>query len=183
MANAPPEYCPRCGERLDPVDPPGSFYCHACDGPTFHNPVPAARLAVLDGDHILLVKVDAPDRDLWGTPGGMLEPEEQPAAAGARELTEETTLEVDPDALTLFDVRTFKKFDRFDKLYLAFAVDAADVRGIPTADDEVVEARFWAREEFASAEARLLTSWPREYKDLSWWIENAQAALDGESLA
>lgn len=178
MVNEPPEHCPRCGERVTPVDPPSAFSCESCDEPVFHNPTPTARLAVLDGDAILLVKVDLPDRDLWGTPGGMVEPGEDPDEAGARELREETTLVVDPTDLVLFDARSFPKFGRFHKTYLAYAVAADDVSGTPTADHEVADARFWTADAFAAAPDRLLTSWPDDYQRIDWWIEHARAALE-----
>jgi len=57
--------------------------------------------AVRDGNAILLVTVDVPDRDIWGTPGGMLEAGEDPTVGAARELHEETTLLIDwPDPYT-----------------------------------------------------------------------------------
>ncbi|MFC4357231.1 NUDIX domain-containing protein [Halobium salinum] len=178
MVNRPPEFCPYCGEALSPVDPPTTHYCAACDDAVFYNPIPTTRLAVLDGESILLVKVDSPDADLWGTPGGMVEAGENPDEAGARELKEETTLTVNPDDLVLFDVRSFAKFGTTHKTVLAYAVDVTDVRGTPKADNEVAAARFWSASELARVEDRLLTSWPTAYKDVGWWVENARAALE-----
>ncbi|MFB6139819.1 MAG: NUDIX hydrolase [Halosimplex sp.] len=166
MPNTPPDYCPDCGGELEPVDPPTVQRCVECGEYEFFNPIPTARIAVLDGDAVLLVKVDVPDRDLWDTPGGMVEAGEDPDAVGARELEEETTLSVDPDDLVLFDARTFVKFEATHKTCLCYAVDYADVRGTPEADDEVVEAGFWTPEELAAADGhRLVTSWPEAYKD------------------
>lgn len=177
MVNRPPDFCPYCGMKLSPVDPPTSYYCESCADYVFHNPIPTARLAVLDDDSLLLVKVDVPDCELWGTPGGMVEAGEDPDVTGARELKEETTLTVDPDDLVLFDARSFAKFGTTYKTTLAYAVDIADVSGSPEAADEVAAARFWTPSELAAVEDRLLTSWPTAYKDLDWWIENARAAL------
>ncbi|WP_123533157.1 NUDIX domain-containing protein [Halosimplex salinum] len=193
MPNTPPDYCPSCGGRLEPVDPPAVQRCADCGEYEFFNPIPTARIAVLDsggrslpgsaatphdGDGVLLVKVDVPDRDLWGTPGGMVEAGEDPDVAGARELEEETTLTVDPADLVLFDARTFVKFEATHKTCLCYAVDAADVSGTPEADDEVADARFWTPDELAAAEDRLLTSWPEAYKDLQWWVDEGRAALE-----
>lgn len=177
MGNEPPEFCPYCGMELEPVDPPLAHWCGACGDHVFHNPTPAARVAVLDGDRLLLVKVDVPDRDLWGTPGGMVEPGEHPHEAGARELAEETGLRVDPADLVLFDARTFVKFERVDKVSISYAVDAADVTGELRAGDEPAEARFWSAAEFDAGDDRLLTSWPEAHKELGWWLEHARAAL------
>lgn len=177
MTREPPEYCPYCGTALSPVDPPSVHFCDSCDDHVFYHPTPCSRLAVLDGDALLLVKVDLPDRNLWGTPGGMVEVGEDPDEAAARELREETTLVVDPDALVFFDATTFPKFDRFHKTYLCYAVDVADVTGTPQADDEVADVRYFTAEAFAATDGRLLTSWPRAYKRFEWWVENARLAL------
>jgi len=194
MPNTPPDYCPDCGGPLEAVDPPAVQRCGDCGEYEFFNPIPTARLAVLDsggrsppgsaarphdGAGVLLVKVDVPDRDLWGTPGGMVEAGEDPGEAGARELEEETTLSADPDDLVLFDARTFVKFEATHKTCLCYAVDYGDVSGTPEADDEVTEARFWTPAELAAADGhRLLTSWPEAYKDLEWWVEEGRTALE-----
>ncbi|WP_312911147.1 NUDIX domain-containing protein [Natronosalvus caseinilyticus] len=178
MGNEPPTFCHYCGEELTPVDPPTVHRCAACGEHVFYNPSPCSRVAVVDGESILLVKVDLPERDMWGTPGGMVEAGEDPDEAGARELAEETTLTVDPDDLVLFDVRTFAKFETVHKTYLVYAVDVADVHGTPRADDEVAAARFWTPAELEAARDELLTSWPTEYRDLRWWVDSARAALD-----
>lgn len=88
MANEPPDYCAYCGSDLSPVKPPTAHYGEGCQQYVFFNPIPTARLAVLDGENILLGRVDVPDRQLWATPGGMVEAGEDPDAAGARELQE-----------------------------------------------------------------------------------------------
>ncbi|WP_254864297.1 NUDIX hydrolase [Halovivax gelatinilyticus] len=180
MVREPPDHCPRCGVALTPIDPPARFHYPDCDEPVSHHPIPTARLAVVDDESMLLVKVDAPKLDLWGTPGGLVEVGEDPDVAGARELREEATLVVDPDDLVLFDARTFAKFETMSKTYLCYAVDASSVSGTPGGDHEIVDARFWTPSELRRADDRLLTSWPETYKSLEWWIEEANAALSGD---
>lgn len=179
MGQEPPEFCPHCGTSLSPVEPPAKHFCPACEALIPYYPAPCARLAVLDGEDILLVKVDHPDCELWGTPGGMVEAGENPDQAAARELREETTLIVAPDNLVLFDARTFAKFGRFHKTYLCYAVDASAVTGTPEADHEVAAAQFWSFEQFERSDGRLLTSWPAVYRNLHWWFNSAREALDG----
>lgn len=177
MGNVPPDYCHYCGGVLSPVDPPTAHRCDGCGECVFYNPVPTSRVAVLDGDAVLLVRVDDPDRDCWGTPGGVVEAAEDPDVTGARELAEETSLTVAPDDLVLFDARTFVKFEATHKTYLAYAVAADDVDGDPTAGAEVAAARYWTPAELAAADAALLSSWPAAYRSLDWWVDNARAAL------
>lgn len=56
-------------------------------------PVPAALVAVWDDDRLLLVFDRF--RQGWELPGGMIEPAETPRQAAARELLEETGLEIE----------------------------------------------------------------------------------------
>jgi ADP-ribose pyrophosphatase YjhB (NUDIX family) len=183
MGNEPPEFCHYCGGELSAVDAPTVHHCESYGEYVFYNPAPCTRVAIVDDDAVLLVKVDHAGPDMWGTPGGMVEAGENPDQAGARELEEETTLAVDPDDLVLFDVRSFAKFDRVHKTYLTYAVDAVSVRGSPRADDEVAMARYWTPEEFDAVEDTLLTSWPDPYQDLEWWVESARTALSGNGGA
>jgi len=178
MTNEPPDYCGYCGGELSPVEPPTAHRCEDCGEYVFFNPIPTARLAVLDSDEVLLGRVDVPGRELWATPGGMVEAGEDPDVAGARELEEETGLVVDPADLVLFDVRTFVKFEATHKTSLCYAVDAADVDGTPEALDEVVDARYWSLAEFERSAATLGTNLPEAHQSLRWWVEEGRAALD-----
>lgn len=178
MVNYPPDYCPYCGAELSAVDPPSVHHCEACEEYVFHNPTPTARVAVLDGDAVLLVRPVGADRPLWGTPGGAVEADEDPDVAGARELEEELGVSVDPADLVLFDARTFAKFGAVQKTSICYAVEAAAVDGTPRPRGEVTAVRYWTPAELDAAEDRLLTSWPEAHKNLQWWVDNGRAALD-----
>lgn len=71
-----------------------------------------AAVAVVDAFGRLLLQErgdDAPhDPGRWGLPGGDLEPGEDFRAAAVRELEEETSLRVDPDALASLGVHRFR---------------------------------------------------------------------------
>jgi len=180
MTNEPPEYCPHCGGELRAVDPPTVFRCSECEQPTFYNPTPSARVAVVDGESLLLCAVGVPGvEDTWETPGGRLEADENPDVAAARELQEETGLRVDPEQLTLFDVRSFQSIPDRYKVRLCYAVGRDATAGTLRAGTEPDSVKFWSPERFVSEEQILSDRQPAETRALSWWLENARAALDG----
>jgi 8-oxo-dGTP diphosphatase len=95
-------FCPLCGarlemrERYDAVRP----VCPACDHVVFLSPSVAVVTLILQGDKVLLVKrAYEPKKGLWVLPAGFMEWDEDPAAAAAREVLEETGLEVQIDRL------------------------------------------------------------------------------------
>lgn len=108
----------------------------------------AASAVITDGDgRVLLVqRIDPPDAGRWSVPGGRVEPGETTAEAAAREVREETGLEVavgdelgrvripGPDDETVYDI-----------------VDHAAtlVRGTPEAADDAADVRWFSRAEMA----------------------------------
>jgi 8-oxo-dGTP diphosphatase len=59
---------------------------------------PAVRVVLLDdAERVLLVRWRFPDRDVWGTPGGGVDPGETHEDAVRRELAEETGLSLRPE--------------------------------------------------------------------------------------
>ena len=174
MGNEPPDYCPHCGGELVAVDPPTVHRCRDCERESFYNPTPSARVAVLDGDAILLCAVGV--ENYWETPGGRPEAAEDPPVAAARELREETGLRVDPNDLVRFDVRGFESIPDRYKIRHCYAVERADTTGEPTAGDEPAAVRFWTPEAFEAADARLSERQPAETRDLAWWVSRARDA-------
>lgn len=109
----------------------------------------AASAVITDGNgRVLLVqRVDPPDAGKWSVPGGRVEPGETTAEAAAREVREETGLEVavgaelgrlripGPDDETVYDI-----------------VDhaATIVGGTPEAADDAGDVRWFGRDEMAA---------------------------------
>ncbi len=144
MVNFPPDYCPYCGEELVRVDPPTVYRCDAEDRWVFHNPTPSARVLVLDGDRLLLVRQGTGAvRGKWLTPGGKIEIGHTPAEHAAIELEEETNLRVDPAALALFHARAAEAPADHHIVSIIYAVRLDDTDGTIAAGSDADRARLW----------------------------------------
>lgn len=184
MVNYPPEHCPYCGAALSTttVDGHDHGYCPDCERPIFHNPVPNARVAVVDGDHLLLVRQGVGDNaGDWLLPGGHVELGVQPPAHAAKELREETGLRVDPDDLALALVRTLEPVPDHQTLGMVFSVDRSAVDGPLDPGSDARDARFWRPDELtahADESFRELTWDPRGSDDPGWWLRLARSAVE-----
>ena len=155
-----PNFCPRCGTELEPDEFDGDTrgYCSVCETHVFHLPSPAAGVVVLDGDRVLLVQRDRPPFEgQWELPAGVIEHGETPREAAARELTEETTLDVTSDALILTKsgghaLGATNEEDEEDEnssesdvfvVETTFAVSRSETTGEPAAGGGERAARFW----------------------------------------
>jgi len=134
-----PNYCPQCGAELGErhVEGRERKWCADCERPVFRNAVPCADVAVVRGDEVLLVERSVPpDAGAWTIPGGHLELEEEPREGAARELEEETGLRVDAGKLVLLEATQLDAIDGKHVVSVAYAVNAADVAGTPTAGSD-----------------------------------------------
>jgi 8-oxo-dGTP diphosphatase len=89
-------------------------------------------------------------KDGWDIPGGYVEPDESPAQACAREVTEELGLTVKPGRLLVVDWAPHPA--EGDKMLFIFDGGIrADDAPLPTPDgNEIAEARYWPPEAFES---------------------------------
>ena len=94
-------FCPRCGERLDPDGgPDGRAACPSCRFVRYANPRLAAGVVVSLDERILLVRRNhEPMYGRWSFPSGFVDAGETVEAAAAREVIEETFVEVRIDRL------------------------------------------------------------------------------------
>jgi ADP-ribose pyrophosphatase YjhB (NUDIX family) len=98
-------FCSFCGTRF----PAGQFpkTCGGCHETTWLNPIPVAVVLLPVDDGLLLVRRSIPPQigDL-ALPGGFINLGENWQEAGARELLEETGIQIDPATLEVYDVRS-----------------------------------------------------------------------------
>lgn len=117
-------YCPRCATELETrpsegPDPPRPG-CPSCGFVHYVNPAPTVQAWIeRDGRFLALRRNDEPLQGRWNMPGGFVEPGESGPEAIAREVAEETALEIEvvepigvfsssygsgPEAKPIFDV-------------------------------------------------------------------------------
>ena len=115
-------------------------------------PVAAVGGVVLDGDRVLLVRRALPPRQgEWSLPGGRLELGESLADGAAREVREETGLEVEVGPV----VEVFDRVHRDDAGGIRFHFVIVDflcrvTGGALAAGDDAAEARWATRDEVAA---------------------------------
>lgn len=110
--------------------------------------VRAASAVITDGaGRVLLVqRLEPPDVGRWSVPGGRVEPGESTAEAAAREVREETGLEVTVGAV-LGRLRVPGPDD--ETVYDIVDHSASIVRGTPAAADDAGDVRWFGRAELA----------------------------------
>jgi ADP-ribose pyrophosphatase YjhB (NUDIX family) len=101
---------------------------------------------VYDDQRRLLVvrRANEPGRGLWSIPGGRVEPGEDDPTAVAREVAEETGLEVEVGRL----VGEVERDGSNGKLYVIRDYQADRVGGALEAGDDALDAKFVSREQF-----------------------------------
>jgi ADP-ribose pyrophosphatase YjhB (NUDIX family) len=97
-------YCAFCGSSFD-ADQPWPRQCVACGQFTYLNPAPVCVvLAPVDGGLLAIRRANQPHCGRLALPGGYINLGEGWREAGARELYEETSLEIDAAEIQLFDI-------------------------------------------------------------------------------
>lgn len=159
MSAIEPNYCPACGKPLAArrFDGRERAYCAGCDEYVFHLPSPSAGVAVVRCDEVLLVhRTGRLYGGTWAIPGGVIEWDESPRDAAARELAEETGVDAAPDALTLLDAfRLEGPRGEVSSINVNYVVPAAATGGTLSPGDEERDARFWTLDGIDASEESL----------------------------
>lgn len=93
-------HCPACGERYGPDEPSTPRTCGACGRVWYHDPKVATGVVVEHEGRILLVRRNhEPMLGRWAFPSGYVDAGEVVEEAAAREVREETGVEVALDRL------------------------------------------------------------------------------------
>lgn len=128
-------------------------------------PLVGVTAVVLDGDGRVLLHQRSDD-GRWATPGGILEPGEQPAQAVVREVREETGVEIEVERLATVvsqEPYTYPNGDQVQFLDLAFRCRPVGGR-IRIDDDESLDVAWFAPDELPRMAERILERirWARE---------------------
>jgi 8-oxo-dGTP diphosphatase len=151
------EYCPDCGSKLTTRwEEDGSEkqpYCEQCGRMIWQQPIPCADTAVIDGEQVLLIKrTNPPHVGKWALPGGIMDINESPEEAAARELREEASIDVDPTALELLGTYAVAASEGWHNIGISYVVERDNTSGMPTPSTDAQEARFWPLQELHASE-------------------------------
>lgn len=142
-------YCGRCGNATAVEAAGHRRHCPVCGLNHFPRTDPAITMLVQSGDRCLLSRRRGAPENRWSALAGFVEPGETPEEAVIREAREETGVEVVSVEYVASQPWPFPQALMIG--FWAFA-DPASVDNRPTPDeDELVEARWWGREELDDA--------------------------------
>ena len=130
-------YCPMCATLLSraQVEDTERSVCVRCNWINYLNPRPVvcAIPVAADGRVALVKRGVEPAKGTWALPGGFMELNEEPAAACARELLEETGLEA--AELVLIDALHQKSGRYGSVVVIGYEAKIVDTAGAAPGDD------------------------------------------------
>lgn len=167
MPRRTPSFCPYCGRELSTrrIDERERAYCVDCEEVIWQDAATIAHVAVVEGSRVFLQKrAVEPGSGMWGFPAGYLDADETPQEGGARELAEETGLDVDPTDLTIVDVGV-ESDEGAHARWFFLSVHRSETTGPVELGAEASEWGFFAPDEFAETDGEMSEKY-REWFDL-----------------
>lgn len=138
-------FCPQCGQRLERRHLFGRerSHCPGCGFIHFRDPKLAVGALIVQEGRVLLIRRGvAPRIGFWAVPSGFVEYDEQPRTALAREIAEETGLEVEVGrVIDVFPLADPTK----NGVFLLF--EAHPIGGRLQPGDDVLEVRWFRPDE------------------------------------
>jgi ADP-ribose pyrophosphatase YjhB (NUDIX family) len=141
-------FCSHCGNKLQARQESGRqqpvFHCNECQRLFHQHPKLLVACFINCGNKLLWMRrALEPKKGFWAIPAGFMEAGEPLATAAARELLEETGVNINPEQLQLYMVGTITFIS---EVYIAFhaTVDTEHC----CIGEEAEDARFFSREEF-----------------------------------
>jgi NAD+ diphosphatase len=142
-------YCGRSGDATVVEAAGHRRRCPVCGLVVFPRTDPAITMLVQSGDRCVLSRRQGAPENRWSALAGFVEPGETPEQAVIREAREETGVEV-----VAVEYVTSQPWPFPQALMIGFWAFVDPAGGEPTltpAPDELLEARWWARDELADA--------------------------------
>jgi NAD+ diphosphatase len=160
-------YCGRCGSPTRPVQGGHVLECidSVCGNQQFPRIDPAVIVLVTDGERALLGRQAAWPPGRYSTIAGFVEPGESLEDAVAREVLEETGVEVDR-----IDYHSSQPWPFPSSLMLGFTASARS-SDILCTDDELEDVRWLTRAQIAAGEVSLPTTHSISFRLIEDWYD------------
>ncbi|HMN43575.1 MAG TPA: NAD(+) diphosphatase [Povalibacter sp.] len=164
-------FCGRCGAPTVAAEGGHVRRCsdERCGNQQFPRIDPAVIVLVTDGDRALLGRQAAWPPGRYSTIAGFVEPGESLEDAVAREVLEETGIEI-----ASVDYHSSQPWPFPSSLMLGFSARAATT-GIQRMDDELEDARWFTRGQIAAGDVALPTTHSISFRLIEDWYDAASA--------
>ena len=156
-------FCPTCGAQLKsaPTEGQTNSSCSSCGRIIYYDPKVAATTVIGDNNQVLLVKRgNEPGYGLWSLPGGYVDRGEIVEEAAAREVCEETGLNIDiPHLIGVFSQK--------DHPVIVIAFSGERISGELQTSDETLAVEFFDIDVLPEM------AFPRDQEIIKSWIDTA----------
>eukprot|EP00551_Chaetoceros_affinis_P008885 CAMPEP_0203669376 /NCGR_PEP_ID=MMETSP0090-20130426/5782_1 /ASSEMBLY_ACC=CAM_ASM_001088 /TAXON_ID=426623 /ORGANISM="Chaetoceros affinis, Strain CCMP159" /LENGTH=509 /DNA_ID=CAMNT_0050534061 /DNA_START=128 /DNA_END=1653 /DNA_ORIENTATION=- len=146
------QYCSSCGSPLDLIHAGTAQQCSSCRAMSWPRQDPSMIVSVTSrcGEYILLARSKRHPPKVHTVLAGFVEAGEKFEAAVSREVWEETGIRVDEESVTYIGSQSWP-FPQ--SCMIAFSATADDQQELDIDEDEIVEARWFHRDEVLKATA------------------------------